>query len=65
MGGEKMIYWQYSFIYTEKEFSKTNILDPSFLFIFLSRWINSMNSNKFELIQLHKNMKKPSLYALM
>ena len=56
-----MIYWQYSFIYTEKEFSKTNTLDPSFLFIFLSRWINSMNSNKFELIQLHKNMKKPSL----
>ena len=51
-----MIYWQYSFIYTEKE-----LLDPSFLFIFLSRWLNSMNSNKFELIQLHKNMKKPSL----
>ena len=39
-----MLYWQYSFVYTEREFSKTNALDLSFIFIFLSRWINS---NKF------------------
>ena len=41
-------------MYTEREFSKTNALDLSLLFIFLSRWINS---NKFELIHLRKNMK--------
>ena len=41
-------------MYTEREFLKTNALDLSFLFIFLSRWINS---NKFELIQRCKNMK--------
>ena len=38
----------------EREFSKTNPLDLSLLFIFLSRWINS---NKFELIHIHKNIK--------
>ena len=49
-----MLYQQYSIVHTEREFSKTNALGFSFLFIFLSRWINS---NKFELIHLRKNMK--------
>ena len=50
-------------INTEREFSKINTLDFSFLFVFLSRWINS---NKFELIQLRKNMKNTfTLSALM
>ena len=40
------VYWRRIF--------KTSALDLSLRFIFLSRWINS---NKFELIQLHKNMK--------
>ena len=40
------VYWRRIF--------KTNALDLSLRFIFLSRWINS---NKFELIQLHKNME--------
>ena len=42
------------FVYTEREFSKINTFDLSFLFIFLSRWINS---NKFEIIHIHKNME--------
>ena len=41
-------------MYTEREFSKTNVLELLFLFIFLLSWTNS---NKFKLIQLHKNMK--------
>ena len=41
-------------MYTEREFSKTNVLDLSFLFIFLLRYINS---NKFELIHPWKNIK--------
>ena len=41
-------------MYTEREFSKTNVFELLFLFIFLLRWTNS---NKFKLIQLHKNMK--------
>ena len=41
-------------MYTESEFSKTSTLDLSFLFIFLLKWINS---NKFELIHLPKNIK--------
>ena len=49
-----MLYWQYFFVYTERGFSKTNALDLSFLFVFLSWWINS---KKFELIHLCKNMK--------
>ena len=49
-----MLYWHYSFVYAEREFSKTKTLNLSFLFIFLLRWINS---NKFELIHLHKNIK--------
>ena len=49
-----MLYWHYSFVYAEREISKTNGLDLSFLFIFLSRWINS---NKFKLIHLHKKLK--------
>ena len=49
-----MLYQDYSFVYTEREFSKTNVLDLSFLFIFLSRCINS---NNFELIHLQKNIK--------
>ena len=36
------------------KFSKTNALHLLFLFIFLSRWVNS---NKFELIHLHKKIK--------
>ena len=31
------LYWQYSFVYTERKFSKTNTLDLSFLFVFLPR----------------------------
>ena len=54
-----MLYYQYSFMYVEREFSKTNVLNLFFLLIFLLRWINS---NKFELIHLHKSMKHtPSL----
>ena len=49
-----MLYQNYSSVYTEREFSKNNSLDLSFLFIFLLRWINS---NKFELIHLRKKMK--------
>ena len=49
-----MLYWHYSFVYAEREISKTNGLDLSFLFIFLSRWINS---NKFKLIHLHQKLK--------
>ena len=48
------LYLQYSFVCTGREFSKTNALNLSFLFIFLSTWINS---SKFELIHLRKNMK--------
>ena len=48
-------------MYTEREFSKTNALDLSFLFIFLSRWINS---NKFELIHLRKNMKSTLILSI-
>ena len=44
-----MLCWQYSFMYTEREFSKTNALHFSFLFIFLSKWINS---NKFEWLKM-------------
>ena len=44
-----MLYWQYSFVYTEREFSKTNIFDLSFhLFSY---------SCQGELIHLNKNMK--------
>ena len=39
---------------TEREFSETNILDLKFFFIFFLKWINS---NKFESIPLHKNIK--------
>ena len=51
-----MLYEQYSFVHTEREFSKTNTFDLffSFVFIFLSRLINA---NKCELIHLNKNMK--------
>ena len=49
-----MLYQNYSSVYTEREFSKNNSPDLSFLFIFLLRWINS---NKFELIHLRKKMK--------
>ena len=49
-----MLYQEYSFVYTEREFSKTNVLDLLFLFIFLSRCINS---NNFELIHPRKNIK--------
>ena len=49
-----MLYQNYSSVYTEREFSKNNSLDLSFLFIFLLSWINS---NKFELIHLRKKMK--------
>ena len=49
-----MLYQYYSSVYTEREFSKNNSLDLSFLFIFLLGWINS---NKFELIHLRKKMK--------
>ena len=49
-----MLYQYYSSVYTEREFSKNNSLDLSFLFIFLLGWINS---NKFELIHLCKKMK--------
>ena len=41
-------------MYSEREFSKISALNLLFLFIFLSRWINS---NKLELIHLYKNMK--------
>ena len=49
-----MLYQQYSSANTEREFLKAKALDLSFLSIILSRWINS---NKFELIHLCKNMK--------
>ena len=35
-----MLYQHYSYVYTDKEFSKTNALDLSFLFVFLLGWIN-------------------------
>ena len=49
-----MLYYQHSFVYTKREFSKTKALDLSFLFVLFSRWINS---NKFALIHLRWNMK--------
>ena len=50
-----MLHWHYSFVYTERGISKINALDLSFLFKFFSRWINT---DKSELIHLHKNIKK-------
>ena len=49
-----MLYQHYFFMYTEREFPKISALNLLFLFIFLSRWINS---KKLELVHLHKNMK--------
>ena len=49
-----LLYYHYPYLYIEREFLETNVMDLSFLFIFLSRWINS---NKLELTHLHKNMK--------
>ena len=40
---------------------KTNMFDFLFLFTFLSRWIHS---NKFELIDLRKNMKSTLVLSI-
>ena len=56
-----MLYYHYSFVYKKRGFSKINALDLSFLFIFMSRWINS---NKFELIHHYKNMKTTATLSI-
>ena len=50
-----MLYWRYSCIYWKRIFKNQNVWSfICFVFIFLSRWINS---NKFESIYLNKTMK--------